>query len=262
MDGDVETHELPELRVSEAELVSEVSSVIKGSITVWQSSEISILFLVDDSSNARDLGAEINAVFKSRFPVLGLVDTTLVSTHEVGRWLASEHSHGQLGHGVHILREGLDHGLLLSRESTSAEKFLLEASNFRLCGDLTGQEKPQDTLRNGLTPWNLGWSIIADVKELGASVSDTFHSIELGGLIEHTWDSTHATHDLGNSDFANDSVSVLLAEGNDFLLAFSDDSLHLFAEDGGGESALRSKGHRALGLGGSLEESVHSCKYL
>ena len=154
MDSDVKAHELPELGVCEAKLIGIVGTVVERGVAGRDGRVVAIFVCEDDSCDARDLGAEVEAILQGRLPVLGLVDTALVSLHEVASWLACENTHGELGHSVHVARERLDHSLFISGEFTSAEEFLLEASDFRFAWKFTREEQPQDTLWNRLSTWD------------------------------------------------------------------------------------------------------------
>ena len=74
MNANVKTHQLPELRVSEAELIRIVGSVVKRSVTVRHCSIITILVGEDDGSNTGHLRAQINGIFEGWLPQLGFVN--------------------------------------------------------------------------------------------------------------------------------------------------------------------------------------------
>ena len=237
MNGDVKAHQLPELRVSEAQLVRIVGSVVERWVTIGHCGVVSVLVVEDDGSDAAHLSAEVQAVLKGRLPILGLVHTALVCLHEVAIGLASQDTHGELSHSVHVTGERSDHALLVSAKLTSAEEFFLERGNFRFSWHFAREEKPQNALRNGLTAWNSSRRILTDIKKFGTTVRDTLCRVELRSLIQHTWDAAHATDNLCDSDITNDSVGVLFAEGNNFLLAFSDNCFHALAKYGRREVA-------------------------
>ena len=93
MDANVKTHQLPELRVGEAELISIVSSVVKRTVTVRHCSIVAVLIGEDDGADAGHLSAEINGIFECGLPQLGLVNTIRVSLQEVTPGLAGENTH-------------------------------------------------------------------------------------------------------------------------------------------------------------------------
>ena len=237
MNGDVKAHQLPELRVGEAQLVRIVGSVVERWVTIGHGSVVAVLVVENDGSNAAHLGAEVQAVLKGRLPVLGLMHTVLVCLHEVAVGLASQDTHGELGHSVHVTGERSDHALLVSAKLTSAVKFFLERGNFRFRRHFASEEKPQNALRDGLTAWNGSRRILSDIEKLGTTVRDTLCRVELRSLIQHAWDAAHATDNLCDSDITDDGVGVLFAEGNNFLLAFSDNCFHALAKHSGREVA-------------------------
>ena len=137
MNSDIEAHKLPELLVCETKLVGVVGAVVEIGIAVWDGSVVTVLVRKDDRGYSRDFGAEVEAVFKGRLPVLGLVDAALVGLHEVALRLACEHTHGELSHSVHVPRERLDHSLFISGKFTSDEELLFEVSDLRLAWHFT-----------------------------------------------------------------------------------------------------------------------------
>jgi hypothetical protein len=232
VNGDVESHELPELGVGEANLVGVVRAVIQSTVASRDGSVVAVLVVENDGCDAGHLGAEVNAVLESRLPILGLVHAALVGLHEVGAWLAGEDTHGELSHGVHVSGERADHSLFLCGQLASAEELLFEIFGLRFSGQLSSKEKPENAFRDGLASWDSGGSILADVEELRSTVRDALCGVELGGLVEHSWDSTHASDDLANSHLVNDGLSELLLEGENLLLAVGNDGLHALMEDG------------------------------
>ena len=162
---------------------------------------------------------------------------------------------------MHVLGEALNNAFLLLRKLTSAEQFLLELLDLRLAGELSSEEQPQDSLRDGLAAWDRGWGLLTNLKERGATISDSLHWVQLGGLVEHAWETTHATDDLGDGHFANDGVAVLLAERNDLLLSVGNHLLHALGESHGEVAAGRGLECGALG-GRPLEDSVHHLAWL
>lgn len=70
MDCDVQTHEFPELVVFEAKLVRVVSTVVKSAVSVWDLCIVSVLVVENNSTDPRNLCADVKSVFEGRFPVL------------------------------------------------------------------------------------------------------------------------------------------------------------------------------------------------
>ena len=229
MDANVEAHQFPELRVCEAELVRIVGSVVKRWVTVRNCSVITVLVSKDKCANARHFRTEINCIFEGGLPQLGLVNTLGVGPQEVALGLAREDAHGKLSHSVHVCREGLDHRLFLGRECTPLEHFVFENTDLRLGGHLSGKQEPQDTLGDRLTAWDAFWGSFTEVEYGHAAVVNAFHCVKLGSLVHNTGDATHATHDLCHGNIADNRVSVLLSEREDFLTARFNGTLHLLA---------------------------------
>jgi len=65
VNGDVKSHQFPELLVFKAELVGVVSSIIQVSISGWDCFLlISKFVVVDDSGDAADLSTNVKSVFE------------------------------------------------------------------------------------------------------------------------------------------------------------------------------------------------------
>ena len=254
VNGDVESHEFPELGVGEAELVGEVARVVEAAVSGGDSSVIAVLVGIHNGCNARNLGAEIKAIFISGFPVLGLVDTRVVGLGEVGAGLASKNTSGELGHSVHVLGEGFDESLFLSSELTASVNLFLELLDFRLRRDFTSEQEPQNTLGDGLTTWDVSGGLLSDLVKVESSVGNTFLGIELGCFVKEAGETTHSSDNGTNGNLTNDSVGVLLSESNDFLLSLGNHVFHLLLENSG---ELASATHDTLGS--LLSEDIHFC---
>ena len=90
MNGNVKSHELPELWVSESKLVGVVRSIVESTVSCGDVLVVAIFVCIYKSSDTVNLSTEIEAVLVGCFPVLGFVDTRVVSLHKVRSWLASE----------------------------------------------------------------------------------------------------------------------------------------------------------------------------
>lgn len=238
MDGDVESHEFVELRVGEAKHIGIVSTIVEGSISGGNVLVITVLVGEYNSSNSRALGGKIKAIFEGRFPVLGLVDTTVVGFHEVRLRLAHEDTSRELSHSVHIFRKRLNEGLFFVGEGTSVEKIFLESSHFGITGELSSKEEPESTFRVRLTSGNGLVSVFSNVEEIVTTVRDTVFSVELTGLPEHTGESSHSSENGSNSDVSDDGVGMLFSERDEFLLTSSNDVLHLLFQNSSRERSL------------------------
>lgn len=93
MDDDVESHELPEGLVGEAEHLGEVGTIVEGRVSIGDVVLVLVAVVEDDGSDARDASAHIESIFVGAAPVLALVDTVVVGLGELGGGLASENTH-------------------------------------------------------------------------------------------------------------------------------------------------------------------------
>lgn len=126
VNDDIESHELPEVLVGVTKHVSVVGSIIEGSVGGRDISVVSIAVVIDDGSNSRNLSAKIESILKGGLPVLGLVDTILISLGEFRSWLADKGTGRELGHRVHVFGKSLKEFLLISGKLTSLEHVFLE----------------------------------------------------------------------------------------------------------------------------------------
>lgn len=239
MDNNVQSHELPEVSILEAEHVSVVGTVIEASIGLRDLGVISIAVVINNGSNAAHLGAKIKSILESRLPVFSLVNAILVGLRELGSRLAHERARRQLRHRMHSLRERSNELLLLSGQLTTAEHVFLEFCDFRVAREFTREQKPQDTLRDGLTAGNSLGSLLSDREEIHASVSNTLGGMQLGRLIEHTRHASHATDNLRHRDLTHAGLAEFLVELTHLNLSLGNHVLHLTLEGGGKVSLLR-----------------------
>lgn len=149
VDGQVKTHKLNEVGVlAEAELVGEVEGVI---LVLLDRSNLAALedVLVDARSDVGELGNEVHGVLKGVAPVLLLVNTLGVGTGERRGLLESGDGKGELGHGVQVGRAAVDQLLDELGDVGAGGPLGGEVADLLLGGDLTGQEKPEETwMRN------------------------------------------------------------------------------------------------------------------
>lgn len=238
MDGDVKSHEFMEFRIIEAEHVGVVSTVIESTISVSDVLVVAVLVGEDEGCDSGALGGHVEAIFEGGFPVLGLVDTTVVGLHEVRLGLAHQNTSRELSHGVHILGERFNESFLFVGEGTTVEEIFLEGSVLGVTGELSSEEKPESTFGSGLSSSDGLVSVLSNIKEIVTTVGNTIFSMELRGLPEHTGESTHATEDGTDRHVSDDGVGVLLSEGNELLLAARNDVGHLLLEDRSRERSL------------------------
>ena len=139
MDNNIKSHQFPESLICETKLIGIVSTIIERSISCWDVLVISIAVVENDSGNSGDLSAEIKSIFHGWFPILGLVNSSLVSFNELTPRLANHDTSCELSHGVHVLRQGFDQLFLFLRQLTSLEHILFEVVHLRLIRELTCQ---------------------------------------------------------------------------------------------------------------------------
>jgi hypothetical protein len=242
VDSQVKTHELDEVGVvGETKLVGEVEGVI---LVLLDGSDLSALedVLVDARSDVGELSNEVHGVLKGVAPVLLLVNTLSVGLGEAGGVLESGNSQGELSHGVEVGRAVVDELLDELGEIGAGSPLSGEVADLLLSRDLTGQEKPKETLRKRLlATGSLGEKLLALGDGL-ATESDTLLRVENGTLPNEGLNTTSTTIDLVKSDLVNDLGTMLLSEGLDLLNLLGQKL---------GESLLQ-----GLGLGGVASNGV------
>ena len=139
MDCDVKPHQFPEVLVFETKLVGVVSTVVERAVSFRDFRLVTILIVEHNRCDSRSLGTNIESVFIGCLPVLGLVDTTLVSLGKVRVWLAHHNTCTELSHRVHIFREGRNQFFLFFGELAAIEDFFLKRFDFRLRRELASQ---------------------------------------------------------------------------------------------------------------------------
>lgn len=150
MDDDIESHELPEGMVREAEHLGEVGTVVESGVCVRNVVLILVAVVEDNGGDSRNSGAHIKSIFEGGVPVLALVDTITVCLGELREGLACEDTHGELSHGVHGLGEALDEGLNLIRDSTSVVELSSKLLKLAAVGEFSSEEEPEGTFGDGL----------------------------------------------------------------------------------------------------------------
>ena len=103
---------------------------------------------------------------------------------------------GELGSGSKLSRESLDLGL---------------------GGDLTGQQKPEETLGKGLLTAGALGELLLEVGDSLTTETDTLLRVEDGTLPDEGLDTTLATVDLVEEDLTDNGVAVLLSQLLDLL---------------------------------------------
>ena len=175
VDCQVQAHEVNELLVlANTELPAEVVRPVSRGIS---GTDLAILecVAVDAGGNAGDLGEEIHRVLIGVVPVLVLVDTLVVGLGEAGLGAEGRHGGHKLSHGVEGLGEAVDHLLDVGREGRAASPLLGDGLGLLVGGDLTGHQKPEETLGKGLlTSRSLG----QDLLKVGDRVSLEANSLK------------------------------------------------------------------------------------
>jgi hypothetical protein len=245
VDGQVQAHQLNEVLVlGEAELVGQVETVV---LVGLDRSDLSILVdvAVDLGSDGGELGDQVHGVLEGVAPVVLLVDTLGVRLGELRLVLESSNSQGELGHGVESVGASVDELLDELGDLGASSPLGGESADLLLSGDLSGQEKPEETLRKRLlSSGSLGQESLAlgdledkcsvagnsnmeaDLAYGLATETNTLLRVEDGTLCKvsvlyRTWqkkitnlpdkglDTTGTTVDLVKGDLSNDLGTVL-----------------------------------------------------
>lgn len=218
VDGEVETHELNEVGVAaEAELVGKVERVV---LVLLDSGDLAALedVLVDAGSDGGELGNEVHRVLESVAPVVALVHTLGVGAGERRGLLESGDGHGELGHRVEVGRAAVDELLNELGDLGAGSPVGRQVANLLLSRDLASQEKPEETLGEGLlAAGSLGEELLTFGNGL-ATETDTLLSIEDGTLPHEALDATGTAIYLVEGDLVDD-LGTMLPELNRDVLA-------------------------------------------
>ena len=151
VEGKVESHELTELLVvTESENGSEVGRVILGHVDGGHLSLNSVGVAEDTSSDVGELGNEVHGVLEGRAPVVLLGDTGLVCLGESRVVVESDHGDAELRHGVEGRRAVVEELLDELGDGATGGPVLGEDAGLLDGGDLSGEEEPEEGLREGL----------------------------------------------------------------------------------------------------------------
>lgn len=167
---------------------------------------------VNKGGKSGDLGDKTDDIFVSGAPVLGLVDTLLVSLSELTGRLEVEESNGELGHWVHVSGEVLNQLFSFGRDVAVFLDFVGDVLEFVILGDFTGEEEPEKGFRKGFVTFRSLLELVDDFRDGETSEFDTILSIKLGAVPEDTGHTSHTTDNLINSNLAEFVVSVLLLD--------------------------------------------------
>lgn len=182
VDGEVQTHQLDEvLVVSETELVGQVVGVV---LVFLNGGDTAILvdIAVDLGGNGGELGNEVHGVLEGVLPVLGLLHALGVRLGELRLALESSDGKGELSHGVEVGRAAVDKLLDELGDIGTGSPVSGQVADLLLRGNLAGQQKPEETLRERLlTAGGLGKDVLAFGDSLAAE-TDTLLGVEDGAL--------------------------------------------------------------------------------
>lgn len=211
VNGEVQTHELNEVGVAaEAELVSEVVGVI---LVLLDGSDLATLedVLVNAGSDGGELGNEVHGVLKGISPVLLLVDALGVGAGERGGLLESGNGHGELSHGVEVGRAAVDQLLNKLGNLGAGGPVRGKVADLLLGGNLAGEEKPEETLGEGLVAaGGLRKKLLALGDGLAAE-ADTLLRVENRTLPDEALDATRTAIYLVESNLVDNLGTVLPA---------------------------------------------------
>ena len=82
VNGEVESHQLNELGILEADLVAIVGRPIHVRVGRWQGGAFAVQVVVDFGSDRHQVGNAVHAIFVGVLPVGGLVDAIGICLHE------------------------------------------------------------------------------------------------------------------------------------------------------------------------------------
>lgn len=179
VDSEVSSEALSSTMIIESEHVSVVSSPVELGVS---GDELTILVLVsvDESGESGDSGNEVDGVLINALPVLGLVDTAVVSLVELRLSLEEQEGHGELSHGVNVLGDVLDEVNNLRAKFSSSSELILQIVNLSLIGDLSSKKKPVNSLGKGFLRVTVSLGELGlDFRDRIASESDTLIGVEL-----------------------------------------------------------------------------------
>jgi hypothetical protein len=148
--GEVETEEILEVLVLLAALAEHSGEVVAPILVKVDLSRkgtaATVGVLVDLRGDGGQLGEERDAVIKGRLPVVGLVETLLVSLCELGLVIEGRDGHGELGHGVKVCGEVVEHLVDKGGDLGLLGELTGELADL-VCGrDLASEEEPEHGL--------------------------------------------------------------------------------------------------------------------
>lgn len=221
VDGKVQTHQLSELGVVDAELLDEVGTVVEVGVGLSDNTILEDI-AVDAGSNRGQLGDQVKGVLESVLPVVLLSNALLVGLGELRGGLQSVDGNAQLSHGVQVLGAVVEQVDDVLGEGTAGVELLGKRLDLLLGGDLTSEKEPEQTLRKGLLT-TLGLGQLGRALGDGQTAeADTLIGVQNGTLPNQGGDTTHTTVDLVELDLTKDGAVVSGTESLDLLNILGD----------------------------------------
>src|ERR1700733_2269983 len=150
VDCKVQPHQLDEVVIlAIAKHVGKVESVVFVFLE-WSNLAVFVDIAVYSCSNCRELGDQIHGIFKCVAPIVLFVDAFCIGLCELELTLQSDYCHGKLSHRVEVGGTAVDKLLDELGNIGSCSPVSREAMDLLLAWDLSCQEQPEKTLRQGL----------------------------------------------------------------------------------------------------------------
>lgn len=225
--GEVQAEDVVEALVLLAALAEEDGEVvgpILGGVELLGADGVDLVGAEDQGGHARDLREEGNAVVEGGLPVVGLVHALGVLFRKRGLGVEGGDGDGELGHGVHVAGEGLDHGQDVLGEMRLLGEFAREGADLGGGGHLAGEQQPEHGLGEHLGAGGALGQFLLAVLDGAAVEADALVGVEDGALPDHGLEAAHAANGTGDGDIANLLLAVFLqlleegALGGDDLL--------------------------------------------
>mmetsp|Transcript_91478 Transcript_91478/g.255462 ORF Transcript_91478/g.255462 Transcript_91478/m.255462 type:complete len:340 (+) Transcript_91478:830-1849(+) len=168
----------------------------------------------DAGGQWRDLGNEAQRVVQHVDPVVGLLHgPRSVVLLEAARGLQREQPHGELGHGVHVLGEGVDQlGGALGQRGALVQLFV-QRLHLRIRRDLIGEQQPEGGLGQADLAGGAGLrQLLVALLQRPPAVANALHGVEQRGLAHQALDAPSPADAHVHRDLAERIVAVLLLQ--------------------------------------------------
>ncbi|CAN8021823.1 unnamed protein product, partial [Ixodes persulcatus] len=230
VDGEIQPHELGEGRVVVAEHGGEVRRPVLGHVDGPDAAALAEQVAVDGGRNRRELGHQGHRVIE----IGSLGGALVVRLDKLALGVAGRDGGAQLGHGVHVGREVVQHRHHVRGEvrllcPRLGHRLHLHAPPGEGCpdlfggGDVPGEEQPEEALWQGLFPSLRLGQQLADLRDGVTPEGNAFLRVQVGRLRHQALDATHAAIDLRttcdngephlvNGDFSDHLAATLLPE--------------------------------------------------